>query len=340
MNDHETGPRDPLLFLGREEELRQVVENLRLGRHTLLIGAKGIGKTALMQQALAILEGRVRPLELSARIARLRTGRLVKNSSANSDRLLFVTHVSPLGDCLRELMEHLWRKGDLQLPDELSGVSEWDKIKKYFTSRGRVGQEELITKSLAASHSRYTIFLDSLDRVSPAHQGFLEKLFEVAVLCAAVVITKEAYHFKKVWASFSHVELGPLPQEVCRDLVQRLIRTQNLHVADHEMYEREILKSANGNPFHIRNLIWINSRQRHLSCSDIRSLRRVEEGEYFNMGPIYIFGASAFTLFKIFSLGMDNREFYIYFSALGFLVYLTFRVFRSFFLFRPQKYRN
>ena len=36
---------------------------------------------------------------------------------------------------------------------------------------------------------------------------------------------------------------------------------------------------------------------------------------------------------------MDNREFYIYFSALGFLMYLTFRVFRNFFLFRPQRYR-
>jgi hypothetical protein len=34
---------------------------------------------------------------------------------------------------------------------------------------------------------------------------------------------------------------------------------------------------------------------------------------------------------------MDNSEFYVYFSALGFLVYLTFRVFRSFFLFRSQR---
>jgi hypothetical protein len=70
----------------------------------------------------------------------------------------------------------------------------------------------------------------------------------------------------------------------------------------------------------------------------VRELGRVEEGEYFNMGPVYIYGASVFTLFKIFSIGLDNTDFYIYFSALGFLVYLTFRVFRNFFLFRPQKY--
>lgn len=35
------------------------------------------------------------------------------------------------------------------------------------------------------------------------------------------------------------------------------------------------------------------------------------------------------------SRGMDDSDFYIYFSALSFLVYLTFRAFRTFFLFRP-----
>jgi hypothetical protein len=72
---------------------------------------------------------------------------------------------------------------------------------------------------------------------------------------------------------------------------------------------------------------------------EIGRLRRFEEGEYFNMGPLYIFGAGIFTLLKIFSIGMDNREFYIYFSALGFFMYMTFRVFRNFFLFRPQRNR-
>ena len=68
-------------------------------------------------------------------------------------------------------------------------------------------------------------------------------------------------------------------------------------------------------------------------------LRRFEEGEYFNMGPVYIFGAGVFTLLKIFSIGMDNRKFYIYSSALGFFIYMTFHVFRNFFLFRPQRNR-
>jgi len=111
----------------------------------------------------------------------------------------------------------------------------------------------------------------------------------------------------------------------------------HLHVIDPALYRREILKSANGNPFHIRNMLWHGSREKYVDAEEIRKLRQVDEGHYFNMGPIYIFGAAMFTLFKIFSIGSDNREFYIYFSALGFLAYLVFRVFRAFFLFRPQK---
>jgi hypothetical protein len=68
-------------------------------------------------------------------------------------------------------------------------------------------------------------------------------------------------------------------------------------------------------------------------------LAQGDGARYFNMGPIYIFGFAMFTLIRIFSIGLDNTEFYIYFSALGFIAYLIFRVFRAFFLFRPQKFQ-
>jgi hypothetical protein len=110
-----------------------------------------------------------------------------------------------------------------------------------------------------------------------------------------------------------------------------------LRTIDREIYRRGVLKAANGNPFLIKNIMWHTSRERHAGFDEIRSLSQVEEGPFFNMGPIYIFAASMFTIFKIFSLGTNNPEFYIYFSALGFLVYLTFRIFRTFFLFRHHR---
>jgi len=154
-----------------------------------------------------------------------------------------------------------------------------------------------------------------------------------------ICTSQQTFHFRKIWSSFNQIELESLPETICSQLVYHFLENYPIRVIDGELYKREILKSANGNPFHIKNMIWHGSREKFVSTEEIRKLRQTEQGEYFNMGPIYIFLVSIFTLFKIFSLGTDNREFYIYFSALGFMAYLVFRVFRTFFLFRPQKYR-
>jgi hypothetical protein len=314
--EFDTTPLNDPLLLGREEEIRQCATNLRLGRHTLVMGERGIGKTAVIVRALSILE---------------------KESGPGASTVT-VRYATPLGECLKEIARQLWLRKVLLVPPSLVGAGEWEVFRKWFTGRGSVGQQTVLCESMSAAPGAYRVIFRTLDRISPAHQSFLESLLLVAVVCAEVVRPRDSFHFKRIWSSFTRIELKALPEDLCRQMISLLIDRHAIHVADRELYIREVLKSANGNPFQIRNILWHGSRQRHLNQGEIRSLRRSEEGDYFNMGPIYIFGASVFTLFKIFSLGMDNREFYIYFSALGFLVYLTFRVFRNFFLFRPQKW--
>ncbi len=197
----------------------------------------------------------------------------------------------------------------------------------------------IIIESVQGAALPYLFFLDTLDRISPSHQMLIEKLLAVSVICAAVVQEKESIHLKKVWSSFTRIDIQPLSEDASLRLIRYYLEEYHIAVSDQRLYEREILKAAAGNPFHIKNMIWHGSRERRVTQDEIRRLRRIEEGEYFNMGPVYIFAASMFTMLKIFSLGTDNREFYIYFSALGFLVYMVFRVFRAFFLFRPQRQR-
>lgn len=333
-------PRHDDLFLGRPEELFELVRNLQRGRHTLLLGPKGIGKSRLMIEAMNVLVGRVRHIELSPGLTGKIKKELVIRFSPNERRLLHVVHTSPLGDLLKEICEQLHSSGDLQLPASSQQVADcWQDTKKALTGMGSVKIQDLIISSLASSSRPYIIFLDNLDRIAPTHHQFLERLLGVTVICAAIVQINESVHFRKIWPSFSRIELGPLPESTCREIIRHYVRSCAIKVADPALYEREVLKAANGNPFHLKNFIWHGFRERHIAMGEIRKMGRLEEGEYFNMGPIYIFCISIFTLFKIFSLGTDNREFYIYFSSLGFLVYLAFRVFRNFFLFRPQRYK-
>ena len=330
--------RGDSIFVGRDEELRQIVANIRSGTHTLVVGDKGIGKSALVGQAIKAIAGELPKIDLSQRVGDRIAGRL-PGIRTPRPYLIFIANCSPLGDCLREIAKHLWSDRLLSLPERLRSEKDWDRIRKWFGGLGRVSQQELIRESLESAPKPLLLVFDSLDRISPAHQQFLEGLFAIATVVAAAARLNDAFHYKKIWSSFSRIELGALPRAAAEQLVERLIAEYGLRPSDRRLFTSEILKSSAFNPFHIRINVWRSSRRSGLDRTEIRSLRRTEEGEYFNMGPIYIFGASIFTMYKILSIGMDNREFYIYFSSLGFFVYLTFRVFRNFFLFRPQKKR-
>ena len=330
--------RQDLGFFGRSEELFLLVKNLSKGRHTLIAGDKGIGKSRLMLEAKWILSGKARRIDFSSKILSRLRGNLGVRIKPDQYKMLFIQHSSPLGDCIREIAEDLFYMGDLHL--ELDGErSDWTTAKKQLTGLGSNKLQTLIFEGISQSDKPYLIFFDNLDRISPTQQKFLETLLNIAVICAAVVQIKENFFFKRIWASFTRIDLESLPESVSTQLINHFFENYPLHIIDPELYRREILKASNGNPFHIKNMLWHGSREKYLDTTEIRKLRQVDEGHYFNMGPIYVFGISIFTIFKIFSIGMENREFYIYFSALGFFAYMIFRVFRAFFLFRPQKYR-
>ena len=326
-------------FFGRTDELRHLVRNLRHGRHTLLVGEKGIGKTTLMLEAFRVLAGKSRHIDLSPGVLSALYGELAPKIVPGSYRILYIEHPNPLGDCLKESAEQLYNRGDLPF-DAGEEQADWTAVKKRLAALGSIKLQALILEGLARAKRPYIVFIDNLDRISPTQQSFVESLLNISVVCTTVVQMKEQFMFKRIWAAFDRIELEPFPDDISSRLIDHLMSSYPLRVIDRELYRQEILKAASGNPFHIKNMLWHGSRERHLSEDDIRKLRRIEEGPYFNMGPIYIFCLAGFTLFKIFSIGTDNREFYIYFSALGFVVYMIFRVFRNFFLFRPQKHGN
>lgn len=335
-----TDVRKDRVFVGREEELRQLVSNLGREKHTLITGARGMGKSRLMQEAIAVLRGEARRIDLSPHRINPLKENLGFRLTPGHDRIITVNRSNPMGDCLREMAQSLLGMGLLRISSPEPAREPWPEVKKQLTGLGSARVQEIIVTSVRAARSPLMICFDSLDRITAAHQHFLEELLSASVVCAAVARVKPAVQFTKIWSSFSRIELEPLDDTAATRLIRHCLETAGTRVVDPDLYVREILKAACGNPFQIRNLIWLGSREKHVTTDEIRQLRRSEEGELFNMGPIYILLASVLTLSKIFSFGTDNREFYIYFSALGFIVYLTFRVFRTFFLFKPQRFNR
>jgi hypothetical protein len=330
--------RQDTSFFGRSAELYQLVRNLQRGRHTLILGEKGVGKSRLMMEARWVLTGHIRRIDFSPVVlARLR-GDLAARIDPARYNVLFIEHATPLGDCLKECTEQLFYLGDLRT-ETGEERADWAAVKKRLAGAGSVKMQSIVFEAIARSEKPYIVLFDTLDRIAPGQHSFFESLMNIALVCAAAVEMKENVVFRRVWASFSKLTLEPLPEEVCIQLIDHFLDHYPIHIVDPELYRREILKASNGIPFYIKNLLWHGLREKYVDTEEIRRLRQSDAGHYFNMGPIYIFGVALFTMFRIFSIGSDNREFYIYFSALGFIAYIVFRVFRAFFLFRPQKYQ-
>jgi hypothetical protein len=285
-----------------------------------LVGPKGIGKSRLMREAVSVLSGRQTLIT--------HRGPLQKTTRST----IVIVHCAPVGDLVRELLQNLHRSGALAL-DGAAGLS-WDGVRKVLAGQGSVRLQDLALQSLEGR--KFLVVLDDLDRITPSHQQLIEGMISRAAVCAAVSQVRDAVHFRSIWSSMTRIDIEPLTETASEELARRLIERHGVARASSELLLREVVHAGAGNPHRIMSLVWHGSRERPLHPRDIRALRRQQGAELFNMGPVYIFAASVFTLYKIFSIGLDNRESYIYFSALGFLVYFAFRVFRNFFIFRPQ----
>jgi len=312
-------------FFGREAELRRLLKNLREERHTLITGQFGIGKSSLMNEARLLLTGEIHRVEFPSR-----------SPAVPRDSILTVSSPAPLGDCLRELAGGLYRNGDLSI--ETGGEREdWGAVKKELTRLGLRNLEAEVLKGIARSGKKYILFMTNLERVPLSSLRFFQSLVRVTVVCGSALATKDVEPFRGFWASFERMPIERLPDPVARQLVSHLMLLSSIKPVDPDMCRHEILSSADGNPFHIKNLVHRAATQRTLGKSEIRAFREAEEAPYFNMGPLYMIGAGVLTAVKFLSTGAEKREHYIYYSAIGFILYLTFRVFRGFFIFRPQR---
>jgi hypothetical protein len=312
---------ESVTLIGRDACLAELLRNIGQGVHTLLVGPKGIGKTRLLQEALLVLEGR-----------RSRLG--CPTAAGPAGKLLWVSLIAPLGDCLRQIGRKLAERGDLQVNGRK--VESWDEARKMLS--GNLRMQEAVLASFDAAQPRYVVLLDSLDRIAPAHQSLMEGLVGAAVVAAAASQINDSPHLQRVWRSFVRITMEPLPREEGILLVKHYLRRFRVSPRDPVLFAQEVWQASLGNPFLARTLVLRAARQG--GTEDARAFRREGAGRYFNMGPVYMFLASGLTLYKIFSRGLDNRESYIVFSSLGVVAYMAFRVFRSFFIFRPQRGRD
>jgi len=303
--------RQDLFFIGRSAELKQIITNLLQNRHTLITGDRGIGKTRLMQEALSILNGTVHHIDL-AKLPR----------SSERGLCIYIDSPAPLSKFMKNLASELMKL------DQLKPVNAMKENELA----------EAVLKSISTSGKKHLLFIDNVETVTPSHRIFLERLLDVAVICGASQSIKQQPILKKIFDSFTIVAARPLATEESLQLIDYFVEQYKIRAFDRNLFKSQILKVSQGNPFQMKTFLHTAATKGFLGSSDIRELVcSANDRDYFNMGPLYALGLAIFSLSKILSIGASNKEFYILMSSLGFLAYLVFRIFRSFFTLKPRK---
>ena len=302
--------QDPY-FVGRSTELKQIINNLLQNRHTLITGDRGIGKTRLMQEVISLLTGAIHRIDIPA--AQLSPGKYVT---------IYIDSPAPLSKFMKNLASGLMRL------EQLKAVNAFKENEL----------PQAIIKAISTSGRKHILFIDNLDTVTPSHRVFLERLLEVSVICGASQSIKQQPILKKIFDSFTPVPVHPLSTDDAARLIDYYVEQYKIKTLDRHLFRNQISKASQGNPFQMKTLLHAAATKGFLGITDIRELvYSANDRDYFNMGPLYALGLAIFSLSKILSVGASNKEFYILMSSLGFLAYLVFRIFRSFFTLKPRK---
>ena len=302
--------QDPF-FVGRSQELNQIITNLLQNRHTLITGDRGIGKSRIMHEAIALLNGTVHRIDL-VQLPR----------SSERGPCIFIDSPSPVSRLIKQLSSELISLGQLKA---LNTMKEGELA-------------DAIIKAISTSSRRPILFVDNLDTITPSHRVFLEKLLEASIVCGASQSIKQQPILKKIFDSFTPVPVHSLSTNDTARLIDHFVERYKIRTLDRHLFTNQISKTSQGNPFQIKTFLHAAATKQFLNSADIREIvHSANDRDYFNMGPLYALGLAVFSLSKILSIGASNKEFYILMSSLGFLAYLVFRIFRSFFTLKPRK---
>ena len=336
---------DPVRF-GHGAILAELAERTRLGRHTLLVGAEGVGKTRVLEDLAAAVAGRRVLLDPGEQRVARRTYVTMPQTPGEAYTLVYVAEAGPHGRLVDSLARAFHDLGILALPGvpvamRAAACAEyaWDEVKKLLRTVDDRQQAVVVSLHDLAGGGRaprLVVVVDALDRATASQGLFLREIQQRATIVGAVRSIPPSRSMRMFYATFGQIKVPPLGAHHVAALFEYFVQRYRITCADPQHYRREVIRRAEGNPAAMRAMIHDGAQSKLVSAQDVRDLQARDDAPFFNLGLIYVFFLIGLGALRVLMIGVRNTDLYIVLTLLTVLGYLIFRVYRVFFMFQPK----
>ena len=336
---------DPVRF-GHGDLLAELAERATLGRHTLLVGDEGVGKTRILEDLAAVVSGRRVLLDPGEQRAARRKYVTMPQAPGQAYTLVYVAEAGPHGRLVDSLAQAFHELGILALPGvpldvRAAACAEyaWPEVKRLL--RTVDDRQQAVVASLhdlagGGRAPRLIVVIDALDRASASQGLFLREVQQRATVVGAIRSIPASRSMRMFYATFGHVRVRPLAEHHVAALFEYFVQRYRIACADVGHYRREVVRRAEGNPAAMRAMMHDGAQSKRVSAQDVRDLQARDDAPFFNLGLVYVFFLIGLGALRVLLVGVRNTDLYIVLTLLTVLGYLIFRVYRVFFMFQPK----
>ena len=294
-------------LVGRDNEVADLVAEIRKGKHVILTGSVGIGKSAVLRVALEQVGSKI---DLIIRL---------HDHQAKGQFVEMARQMLELG---------LVSAKDLELPAQFHGVPpaeiEWKDIRNKVNRMSMRDLTQILIPALAKSEHKPVIAVDDLTSLTPTQMAFWLAIFDHAqvVGCAS----EKKPRVKKLWWKMKEITIRPLPPNVIREIVKKYIATKGVLVESPDLYISHIVKQSSGVPQAIYDMLDESSKERIIDKRKVREMRHDAGVRYLDFTPMIMIMGALIVSMRYIGMGTGDKTLYIM-GGMGAALFLTFRFF-------------
>lgn len=294
-------------LLGRDELVADVVAEIRKGKHVILTGPVGIGKSAVLRAALDRVGDKIKLLiKLYDHQAK---GQFVEMAR----QMLFLGLISA---------------EELELPAKFHGVPgpqiDWREVKSQVNRTSMRDLTQAIIPALARADSKPVIAVDDLTTLTPTQMAFWLAIFDHAQVIGCA--SEKKARIRKLWWKMKEITVKPLPPDVIRQVVKGYIQAKGILIESPDLYISHVAKQSGGVPQAIYDMLDESGKERIIDKRKVREMRHDAGVFYLDFTPMVMILGAVIVSMRYVGMGTGDKTLYIM-GGLGTALFLTLRFF-------------